>query len=92
MQVPGADQGFFVPSAPRTDQGLDADASTLFRAKAPPYVFAEMLANFPAALARIDADIQDRLDAAVERALAADDPTPDQLYTDVYVSYRGEPA
>jgi hypothetical protein len=32
------------------------------------------------------------LDAGVERALAAADPTPDQLYTDVYVNYRGESA
>lgn len=40
----------------------------------------------------IDAQIQDTLDAGVERALAAADPTPDQLYTDVYVNYRGESA
>ena len=46
----------------------------------------------PAQIAAIDADIQSSLDAAVERALAADDPTPDQLYTDVYLSYRGETA
>jgi TPP-dependent pyruvate/acetoin dehydrogenase alpha subunit len=41
---------------------------------------------------QIDRDIQDILDAGVERALAAADPTPDQLYTDVYVNYRGESA
>ena len=41
---------------------------------------------------QIDREIQDALDAGVERALAAADPTPDQLYTDVYVNYRGEPA
>jgi pyruvate dehydrogenase E1 component alpha subunit len=46
----------------------------------------------PAQIAAIDAEIQDILDAAVERALAAEDPTPDQLYTDVYLSYRGETA
>jgi TPP-dependent pyruvate/acetoin dehydrogenase alpha subunit len=40
----------------------------------------------------IDVQIQDMLDAGVERALAAADPTPDQLYTDVYVNYRGESA
>lgn len=40
----------------------------------------------------IDAQIQDILNAGVERALAAADPTPDQLYTDVYVNYRGESA
>jgi TPP-dependent pyruvate/acetoin dehydrogenase alpha subunit len=40
----------------------------------------------------IDAQIQDTLDAGVERALAAADPTPDQLHTDVYVNYRGESA
>ncbi len=46
----------------------------------------------PAQIAAIDAEIQSILDAAVERALAADDPTPDQLYADVYLSYRGETA
>ena len=40
----------------------------------------------------IDESIQALLDAGVERALAAADPTPEQLYTDVYLSYRGEPA
>ena len=43
-------------------------------------------------IAQIDADIQATLDAGVERALAAADPTPEQLYSDVYVSYRGESA
>jgi pyruvate dehydrogenase E1 component alpha subunit len=46
----------------------------------------------PARILEIDRSIQALLDAGVERALAADDPTPDQLYTDVYLSYRGEPA
>jgi pyruvate dehydrogenase E1 component alpha subunit len=46
----------------------------------------------PAQIAAIDAEIQSILDAAVERALAAEDPTPDQLYADVYLSYRGETA
>jgi TPP-dependent pyruvate/acetoin dehydrogenase alpha subunit len=46
----------------------------------------------PAKIASIDAGIQQILDAGVERALAAADPTPEQLYTDVYVSYRGESA
>lgn len=41
-------------------------------------------------LKEIDTDIQRILDAGVKRALAAEDPTPDQLYTDVYVNYRGE--
>ena len=41
---------------------------------------------------QIDQSIQTLLDAGVERALAAADPTPEQLYTDVYLSYRGEPA
>lgn len=45
-----------------------------------------------AKIAQIDADIQAILDAGVERALAAADPTPEQLYTDVYLSYRGESA
>ena len=45
-----------------------------------------------AKLEQIDSDIQDILNAGVERALAAADPTPDQLYSDVYVSYRGESA
>jgi pyruvate dehydrogenase E1 component alpha subunit len=40
----------------------------------------------------IDKDIQSVLDAGVERALAAADPSPEQLYSDVYVSYRGESA
>jgi TPP-dependent pyruvate/acetoin dehydrogenase alpha subunit len=43
-----------------------------------------------AKIAQIDADIQSILDAGVKRALAAADPTPEQLYSDVYVSYRGE--
>ena len=38
----------------------------------------------------IDAQIQTDLDHAVEQALAADDPTPDKLYTDVYINYEGE--
>ena len=38
----------------------------------------------------IDAEIQAELDYAVEQALAADDPTPDKLYTDVYINYEGE--
>jgi len=38
----------------------------------------------------IDAQIQADLDHAVEHALAADDPTPDKLYTDVYINYEGE--
>jgi TPP-dependent pyruvate/acetoin dehydrogenase alpha subunit len=46
----------------------------------------------PEKIASIDAGIQQILDAGVERALAAADPTPEQLYTDVYVSYRGESA
>ena len=37
----------------------------------------------------IDDQIQTELDGAVERALAADDPTPDKLYTDVYIHYEG---
>tara|TARA_B110000503_G_scaffold131902_1_gene207192 strand:- start:507 stop:1481 length:975 start_codon:yes stop_codon:yes gene_type:complete len=41
-------------------------------------------------VAQIDADIMSGLDRAVERALAADDPTPDKLYTDVYINYEGE--
>jgi len=41
-------------------------------------------------VAQIDAQIQEALDYAVERALAADDPTPDKLYTDVYINYEGE--
>ena len=41
-------------------------------------------------VAQIDADIMSELDRAVERALAADDPTPDKLYTDVYINYEGE--
>jgi pyruvate dehydrogenase E1 component alpha subunit len=45
-----------------------------------------------ARIAQIDADIQATLDAGVERALAAADPTPEQLYSDVYLSYRGESA
>ena len=45
-----------------------------------------------AELEKIDADIQDTLDRGVERALAAADPTPEQLFSDVYISYRGEPA
>lgn len=45
-----------------------------------------------ARIAQIDADIQAMLDAGVERALAAADPTPEQLYTDVYLSYKGESA
>ncbi len=40
----------------------------------------------------IDRDIQSMLDAGVERALSAADPSPEQLYSDVYVSYRGETA
>jgi TPP-dependent pyruvate/acetoin dehydrogenase alpha subunit len=40
----------------------------------------------------IDDAIQKVLNAGVERALAAADPTADQLYDDVYVSYRGESA
>jgi pyruvate dehydrogenase E1 component alpha subunit len=40
----------------------------------------------------IDQDIQAMLDAGVDRALGASDPTPEQLYSDVYVSYRGETA
>ncbi len=40
-------------------------------------------------VAQIDADIMSGLDRAVERALAADDPTPDKLYTDVYINYEG---
>jgi pyruvate dehydrogenase E1 component alpha subunit len=46
----------------------------------------------PDRIGEIDRSIQALLDAGVERALAADDPTPEQLYTDVYLSYRGEPA
>jgi pyruvate dehydrogenase E1 component alpha subunit len=42
-----------------------------------------------ATVAAIDEDIQVALDHAVERALAADDPTPDKLYTDVYIHYEG---
>ena len=41
-------------------------------------------------VAQIDAEIQAALDRAVEYALAADDPTPDKLYTDVYIHYEGE--
>ena len=40
----------------------------------------------------IDEEIQRVLNAGVERALAAADPTPDQLYSDVYVKYRGPSA
>ena len=40
-------------------------------------------------LARIDADIQATLDSGVEGALSAADPTPDKLYTDVYIDYAG---
>ena len=42
-----------------------------------------------ATVAAIDADIFAALDHAFENALAAADPTPDKLYTDVYVSYEG---
>lgn len=41
-------------------------------------------------ISTIDAQIQADLDHAVEQALAADDPTPDKLYTDVYINYEGE--
>ncbi len=41
-------------------------------------------------ISTIDAKIQADLDHAVEQALAADDPTPDKLYTDVYINYEGE--
>jgi pyruvate dehydrogenase E1 component alpha subunit len=40
-------------------------------------------------VAAIDADIQRELDVAVATALAAPDPTPDKLYTDVYIHYEG---
>ncbi len=40
-------------------------------------------------IADIDADILAELDRTVALALAADDPSPDKLYTDVYVSYEG---
>jgi TPP-dependent pyruvate/acetoin dehydrogenase alpha subunit len=43
-------------------------------------------------LEQIDANILSSLDVGFERAFAAADPTPDQLYTDVYVNYRGESA
>ena len=42
-----------------------------------------------ARVADIDAEIFAELDRTVELALAAADPTPDKLYTDVYVSYEG---
>ena len=40
----------------------------------------------------IDNTIQSVLDAGVKRALAAADPSPEQLYSDVYVNYRGDTA
>jgi hypothetical protein len=40
-------------------------------------------------VAAIDADIFAELDRTVALALAAEDPTPDKLYTDVYVTYEG---
>ena len=40
-------------------------------------------------VATIDAEIFAELDRTVELALAADDPTPDKLYTDVYINYEG---
>ncbi|TDG13317.1 thiamine pyrophosphate-dependent dehydrogenase E1 component subunit alpha [Seongchinamella unica] len=45
-----------------------------------------------ARIEQIDAEILASLDAGVERALAAADPLPEQLYSDVYVNYRGESA
>jgi pyruvate dehydrogenase E1 component alpha subunit len=43
-------------------------------------------------LTRIDEAIQTILDNGVEYALNAADPSPDQLHTDVYLSYREESA
>lgn len=40
-------------------------------------------------VAAIDGEIFAELDRTVALALAAEDPTPDKLYTDVYVTYEG---
>jgi pyruvate dehydrogenase E1 component alpha subunit len=40
-------------------------------------------------VAEVDAAIFAELDRTVELALAAADPTPEKLYTDVYVNYEG---
>ena len=40
-------------------------------------------------IADIDREIFAELDRTVELALAAADPTPEKLYTDVYVNYEG---
>jgi pyruvate dehydrogenase E1 component alpha subunit len=40
-------------------------------------------------VAEIDREILEALDRGVARALAAADPTPDKLYTDVYINYEG---
>ena len=40
-------------------------------------------------IAKIDSSIFAELDRTVELALAAADPTPEKLYTDVYVNYEG---
>jgi TPP-dependent pyruvate/acetoin dehydrogenase alpha subunit len=40
-------------------------------------------------IAEIDSSIFAELDRTVELALAAADPTPEKLYTDVYVNYEG---
>ena len=42
-----------------------------------------------ACIADVDAAIFQELDRTFALAMAADDPTPDKLYTDVYVSYEG---
>jgi pyruvate dehydrogenase E1 component alpha subunit len=74
------------------------DADELGRSRASSDPIAKFLADErcsdldSAKIAQIDADIQSILDAGVERALAAADPTPEQLYKDVYLSYRGESA
>ena len=39
-------------------------------------------------LSEIDEDIQDTLNAGVERALSAPEPSAEQLFTDVYLNYR----
>ena len=38
-------------------------------------------------LAAIDASVAKLIDDAVAQAKAADDPTPDEVLTDVYLSY-----
>jgi TPP-dependent pyruvate/acetoin dehydrogenase alpha subunit len=85
--------GHFEGDAQQYRDSEELKESRLANDPIPRFLAAERCSDLDSArLEQIDADILSSLDAGFERAFAAAEPTLDQLYTDVYVNYRGESA